>query len=50
MEYHPGGIPEIMKGAGIDATQLFNEVMHIEMNIEMNFSRILAFSLDIMNF
>jgi cytochrome b involved in lipid metabolism len=46
LEYHPGGIPEIMKGAGIDATQLFNEVM----NIEMNFSRILAFSLDIMNF
>lgn len=27
LEYHPGGIPEIMKGAGIDATQLFNEVM-----------------------
>ncbi|CAB3994136.1 cytochrome b5 reductase 4 isoform X2 [Paramuricea clavata] len=26
LEYHPGGIPEIMKGAGIDATQLFNEI------------------------
>ena len=50
LEYHPGGIPEIMKGAGIDATQLFNEVIYIEMNIEMNFGRILAFSLDIMNF
>jgi cytochrome b involved in lipid metabolism len=45
LEYHPGGIPEIMKGAGIDATQLFNEVMYIE----MNFGRILA-SLDITNF
>lgn len=24
--YHPGGIPELMKGAGKDATALFNEV------------------------
>lgn len=26
MEYHPGGVPELMKGAGIDGTLLFNEV------------------------
>lgn len=24
--YHPGGVPELMKGAGKDATALFNEV------------------------
>ncbi|ODM98645.1 Cytochrome b5 reductase 4 [Orchesella cincta] len=26
LPYHPGGIPELMKGAGKDATALFNEV------------------------
>ena len=26
LEYHPGGIPEIMKGAGKDGTALFDEV------------------------
>lgn len=26
MEYHPGGIEELMRGAGIDGTQLFDEV------------------------
>jgi cytochrome b involved in lipid metabolism len=26
LEYHPGGIPEIMKGAGKDGTSLFDEV------------------------
>ena len=26
MDYHPGGWDELMKGAGIDATDLFNEV------------------------
>ena len=26
MEYHPGGVDELMKGAGKDATQLFEEV------------------------
>ena len=26
LEYHPGGIPELMRGAGSDATHLFNEV------------------------
>ncbi|CAL8073470.1 unnamed protein product [Orchesella dallaii] len=26
LPYHPGGIPEMMKGAGKDATALFNEV------------------------
>ena len=25
-EFHPGGIAELMKGAGKDGTQLFNEV------------------------
>ncbi|KAJ8315189.1 hypothetical protein KUTeg_007339 [Tegillarca granosa] len=25
MEYHPGGIDELMRGSGIDATQLFDE-------------------------
>ena len=27
MEYHPGGEEELMKGAGADGTNLFNEVM-----------------------
>ena len=26
MDYHPGGWDELMKGAGVDATDLFNEV------------------------
>lgn len=26
MEYHPGGEEELMRGAGIDGTQLFDEV------------------------
>ena len=26
LEYHPGGIPEIMRGAGRDGTDLFDEV------------------------
>ena len=26
MDYHPGGLDELMRGAGIDATNLFNEV------------------------
>ena len=26
MEYHPGGIPELMRGAGKDATVFFDEV------------------------
>ena len=26
MEYHPGGIPEIMRGVGKDGTDLFDEV------------------------
>lgn len=25
LEFHPGGVDEMMKGAGIDATELFNE-------------------------
>ena len=33
MEYHPGGIPELMRGAGIDATDLFMEV-HRWVNFE----------------
>jgi cytochrome-b5 reductase len=26
LDYHPGGVDEIMKGAGIDATALFQEI------------------------
>ena len=26
MDYHPGGWDELMRGVGIDATDLFNEV------------------------
>ena len=26
LEFHPGGIPEIMRGVGRDATDLFDEV------------------------
>ncbi|XP_072035658.1 cytochrome b5 reductase 4-like [Amphiura filiformis] len=33
MEYHPGGEEELMKGVGIDGTQLFNEV-HQWVNVE----------------
>jgi cytochrome b involved in lipid metabolism len=29
MEYHPGGVEELMRGAGIDSTQVFDEVSHI---------------------
>ncbi len=34
LPYHPGGVSEIMKGAGIDATVLFNEA-HSFVNVEM---------------
>lgn len=27
LEYHPGGIPELMRGIGRDATDLFDEVI-----------------------
>ncbi|XP_076076917.1 cytochrome b5 reductase 4-like isoform X2 [Mytilus galloprovincialis] len=33
MEYHPGGIEELMRGAGLDGTQLFDEV-HKWVNFE----------------
>jgi cytochrome b involved in lipid metabolism len=26
LDYHPGGVDEIMKGAGIDATVIFQEI------------------------
>jgi hypothetical protein len=26
MEFHPGGVPELMRAAGVDCTQLFDEV------------------------
>jgi cytochrome-b5 reductase len=33
LDYHPGGIDEIMKGAGIDATIIFQEI-HAWVNID----------------
>lgn len=33
MDYHPGGVDELMRGAGIDATKLFDEY-HAWVNIE----------------
>jgi cytochrome b involved in lipid metabolism len=26
LDFHPGGVPELMRGAGKDGTQLFDEV------------------------
>jgi len=26
LEFHPGGVPELMRGAGIDCSELFDEV------------------------
>ena len=28
LEFHPGGIPELMRGIGRDATDLFDEVSY----------------------
>lgn len=36
LDYHPGGVDELMRGAGKDATALFNEVHHF-----VNFSSML---------
>ena len=36
LEYHPGGIPEIMKGAGKDGTQLFDEVPNHKLLFHLN--------------
>ena len=33
LEYHPGGVPELMRAAGIDGTALFDEV-HRWVNFE----------------
>jgi cytochrome b involved in lipid metabolism len=33
LEFHPGGVDEIMRGAGKDGTQLFNEI-HKWVNVE----------------
>lgn len=33
LEYHPGGVPELMRGAGQDATKLFDE-FHTWVNID----------------
>ncbi|ESO10760.1 hypothetical protein HELRODRAFT_109107 [Helobdella robusta] len=38
MEYHPGGVEELMKGAGTDATDLFNQV-HKWVNYETMLKR-----------
>lgn len=32
LEYHPGGIPEIMRGVGKDGTDLFDEVTTVYSN------------------
>uniref|UniRef100_A0A0C9R078 Cyb5r4_1 protein n=1 Tax=Fopius arisanus TaxID=64838 RepID=A0A0C9R078_9HYME len=28
MDFHPGGIPELMKGVGKDATKIFEDIVH----------------------
>jgi cytochrome-b5 reductase len=33
LDFHPGGVDEMMRGAGTDATQLFNEI-HRYVNYE----------------
>lgn len=46
MDFHPGGIPELMRGVGKDATKLFDEVMNyglIQSNNNFSFSPILYF-------
>ncbi|KAI1301784.1 Cytochrome b5 reductase 4 [Halotydeus destructor] len=41
MDYHPGGVDELMRGAGIDATNLFNEV-HRWVNFESMLNKCLV--------
>jgi hypothetical protein len=36
MKFHPGGIEELMKGAGINATDLFNDVIFYLCSINLN--------------
>ena len=36
MKFHPGGIEELMKGAGINATDLFNDVIFYLYDINFN--------------
>ena len=38
MEYHPGGEDELMRGAGIDATYLFNEVRTNRLYVVVQFT------------
>lgn len=45
MEYHPGGWDELMKGAGKEATDLFNEV-HRWVNYESMLQACLVGKLD----
>ena len=33
MKFHPGGVDELMRGAGKDCTILFDEVKRIEMQL-----------------
>lgn len=33
MDYHPGGEEELMKAAGIDGTELFDQVLHVVVDI-----------------
>ena len=41
MEFHPGGEEEMMRGAGIDGTALFDEVkLHSLLTSAFEFSRV----------
>ena len=37
MEYHPGGASELMRGAGMDATHLFDQVRLFVVKILVNY-------------
>lgn len=32
MDYHPGGVDELMRAAGIDGTDLFDQVSKLQMS------------------
>lgn len=45
MDYHPGGEEELMKAAGIDGTDLFDQVLKVMFNVSMGDSVDLLMSL-----